>query len=362
MKEKLPKNILWLLALIIILPVFGQGCFGGGGQQAGPSGPDLGIWKTSDRGQSWVHKKAFVDGPTLTAAAADFAVQSIDIDPQDRLAIYLGTMDNGLVYSYDGGDSWSRFAALEATDVRDTAVDSKNKCTLYTISENKIYKTATCGRDWEVAFFDPRTDVSFTQIITDWFNPTIIYAGTTDGDIFKSTDEGESWTVVKRVNASVSSLKLSPHDSRLVYAGTDGDGIWKSLDGGITWIQIRKEFGDIGNARRVVEIVPDPSDPDLLYLVHRDGIAKSPDQGLTWEALPLVTDIGENKVTDLAIDVNEPARMIYTGPTSLVFTKDAGMSWEVKQLPTTNHGFVVEIDPSDGNMIYLGVLPSKRRR
>lgn len=347
--------------MILVLPLFGQGCFGSANQQQA-AGPDMGIWKTSDRGQTWVHKLAFVEGATLTPAAAQFAVQSLEFDPQDRLALYAGTLDNGLVYTYDGGDSWRRFENLEATDVRDTAVDSKNKCTIYAISENKIYKTVTCGRDWEVAFFDPRTDVSFTQIIVDWFNPTIVYAGTTDGDVFKSTDEGESWTVIKRVNASVSSLVLSPHDSRLLYAGTDGDGIWKSLDGGVTWIQIRKEFGDIGNARRAVQVVPDPSDPNLIYLVHRDGIAKSPDQGMTWEALPLVTDIGENKIANLAIDPNEPDRMVYTGPTALVFTKDAGVTWEVKELPTANHGAVVKIDPTDGNIIYLGVLPAKRRR
>ncbi len=355
------KRIIWGLALILALPLLGQGCFGTT-KTTSTTGPDLGVWKSSDRGLTWVHKKAYVEGPTLTAAAADFSVQSITVDPQDRLALYLGTQESGLVYSYDGGDSWSSFDSLEATDVKDVAVDSKNKCTLYAISMNKIYKTDTCGRDWDVAFFDPRTDVSFTQIMVDWFNPTLVYAGTSDGDIFKSTDEGESWTVIKRVNASVSSLVLSPHDSRLIYAGTDGDGIWKSLDGGITWIQIRKEFGDIGNARRAIRVVPDPSDPNLIYLLHRDGIAKSPDQGATWEAMSLVTDIGENKVSDLAVDPNDPKQIVYTGPTALVFTKDAGATWEVKKLPTANLGTVVLIDPTDGNIVYLGVLPAKKKK
>jgi len=361
MTKKITKSIVFGIMLVLFLPFLGQGCFAPKKSNT-ISGPDQGVWKTSDRGQTWVHKVAYVDGPTLTPAAAEFGVQFITADPQDRQAIYLGTIANGLVYSYDGGDSWRSFDTLEAKAITAVAVDAKNKCTLYAVSANKIYKTITCGRDWDVAFFDPRTDVSFTEVVADWFNPTIIYAGTTDGDIFKSTDEGESWRVVKRVNAPVSSLVLSPHDSRLLYAGTDGDGIWKSLDGGITWIQIRKEFGEIGNARRVVKVVPDPLDANLIYLVHRDGIAKSADQGSSWEAMPLVTDIGENKVTDLAIDPNDPKRMVYTGPTALVFTQDAGLTWEVKKLPTASHGAVVMIDENDGNVVYLGVMPTKIKR
>jgi photosystem II stability/assembly factor-like uncharacterized protein len=361
MKNNISKNIVWVLALFLILPLLGQGCFAPK-KSTSTAGPDMGIWKTSDRGLTWVHKLAYVEGATLTPAAAEFNVQFLAVDPQDRLAVYMGTIDNGLVYSYDGGDSWRKSSALEAKNVKAVAIDAKNKCTLYTISGNKIYKTKTCGRDWNVKFFDPRTDVSFTQIAVDWFNPTLIYAGTSNGDIFKSTDEGESWAVIKRANAAVSSLIISPHDSRLIYAGTDGDGIWKSLDAGNTWLQIRKEFGDIGNARRVIKILPDPVNTNLIYLVHRDGIARSPDAGTTWEAMPLITDIGENKVADLAIDPNDPKKMVYTGPTALVFTQDAGATWEVKKLPTTNHGSKVMIDPIDGNIVYLGIISAKQRR
>ncbi|MFZ6014734.1 MAG: VPS10 domain-containing protein [Patescibacteria group bacterium] len=362
-----PTSMLELSSIKLILTVFvgmallGQGCFAPK-KAVSPTGPDMGIWKSSDRGQTWVHKKALINGPTLTADAANFGVQAIEMDPQDRQAVYLGTIENGLVYTYDGGDSWQRSAALEATDVRDVAIDSKNKCTVYAVSANKIYKTETCGRDWETAFFDPRTDKIFTQVVVDWFNPTIIYAGTDAGDIFKSTDEGVSWQVVKRANANITHLVINPQDSRVIYAGTYGDGIWKSLDAGITWTQIRKEFGDIGDARRVLKIVPHPADASRFYLVHKDGIAMTPDNGATWEALTLVTDIGENKVTDLAIDNNDPSKMVYTGPTALVFTQDAGKTWEVKKLPTANHGSVVLIDPADGNNVYLGILPAKRTR
>lgn len=347
-------------SIFISLFLLGAGCFGGTSATP-PAGPDLGIWKTSDGGASWVHKLALVDGPKVTADAANLNVQAISFDPQDRLAVYAGTVENGLAYSYNGGDSWQIFKSLEAKNVKNIVVDSKNKCTIYASSDNKIYKTTDCGRDWEIVFFDPRTDKVYTALIADWFNPTILYAGTNDGDILKSIDEGKSWQVVKRANAGITSLVLGAQDSRMIFAGTDGDGIWKSFDGGVTWIQIKNEFGDIGG-RRVVKIIPDRVDPNLIYLLYKGGIAKTADQGQTWVNLNLFGNAGENAVADLDIDPNNPKHLVYTGPTALVFSNDAGQTWEAKKLPTANFGTVVKFDPKDGNIVYLGIVKNPRAR
>lgn len=346
--------------LLLGLSVFGAGCFSTT-KKTTVTGPDSGIWKTSDRGVTWINKKALVDGAKITAGAAELAVQTMAFDKQDRNAIYLGTQASGLVYSLDGGDSWTRMKSLDTANVTAVAVDTQDKCNLYATSLNRIYRTKNCGRDWE-AFFDPRTNKTFTRLAIDWFTPTTIYAGNDDGDIFKSTDQGVNWTVAKRVNASVTSMAISPQDSRVVYVGTDGDGIWKSLDGGVTWIQIRNELKDIDKARNVVKLVPDALNANRLYLVHRGGIAKSEDQGQTWQSMSLIGSVGENQITDLAIDPNDGDKLAYTGPTALVFTNDGGVTWEAKKLPTTSQGTVISFDAKDGNVIYLGTVPTKKKK
>lgn len=348
------------LAIVASFALLGAGCSLGAPKKT-VTGPDAGAWKTADHGQTWVNKKALVDGPRLTAGAAELAVQGMAMDPQDRAAIYLATKNSGLVYSLDGGDSWQRFKLLEATDVKAVAVDSKNKCTIYATSANRIFKTETCGRDWQMVFFDPRTDKFFTNILVDWFNPTIMYAGTNDGDIFKSVDEGVSWQSVKRANAGITSMVISPQDSRIIYAGTDGDGIWKTLDGGITWLQIKKEFADVSEARRVVQVAVDNSNANRVYVVHKTGIVRSDDQGATWSAMPLLTDTGEGKITWLAVDPNNPKNLVYVGPAAIVYSIDGGEKWEAKKLPTTSQGSVVMVDPKDGNIIYMGTIPVKKK-
>ena len=77
--------------------------------------------------------------------------------------------------------------------------------------------------------------------------PDAIYVGTASGGIFKSTNQGTSWTpVFDRVDAmmSIGDLAVAPSNPNVVWAGTGeannrqssswGDGVYKSLDAGRT--------------------------------------------------------------------------------------------------------------------------------
>jgi photosystem II stability/assembly factor-like uncharacterized protein len=342
---------------LLTLTLFGQGCLGTTATTS--TGPDGGVWKTADRGVTWANKRALVQGPKVTADAANLSIVAMAFDPQDSNAIYLGTAESGVAYSLDAGDSWQKMKKLNAARISAIAVDPKNRCTVYAASANKIFKTVTCGLDWTQAFFDPRTDKSFTQLIIDWFNPTTLYAGTSEGDIFKSVDAGISWQTSTRVEgAPISSMAMDPRDSRLVYAGTQGSGIWKTADAGVTWTQIQKQFGDeYRDARRVIQLVLDPKAANTLYVVSKYGIIKSEDQGETWKALNLTAPPGTIKINAMAVDPTDTKKLVYVGPNAITYSADGGLSWTSKKLPTTRQGMVLLMDPKNGNTIYLGTQP-----
>ncbi len=350
-------KIVFFLIPILSLTVFGAGCLGP--SRSGSKGPDGGVWKTTDGGQTWTNKKAFVTGPKVTAAAASLSVLGMSFDPQDRNVLYLATAENGLVYTLDGGESWQPVKGLSVGRVSSVAVDPKNKCILYATSANKIYKSQTCGRDWTQIFYDPRLDKFFTRLVVDWYNPTNLYAGSSDGDILRSVDGGISWQLARRVDGvAISSLMIDPRDSRLIYVGTLGEGILKTTDGGATWTSIRKQFSDAySSARRVTQIVLDPVEANLVYAVSKYGILKSSDGGETWKALQLTSPPETIKINSLAIDPRNNKRLIFTGISTLQLSTDGGSTWTVKKPPTTQAGSSVLIDPLESNSMYLGTVP-----
>ncbi|MEO5927253.1 MAG: hypothetical protein ABIO72_00960 [Patescibacteria group bacterium] len=356
-KRSFRVAILPAMALVL----FGQGCLGTGSST--PQGPNGGVWKTTDRGQVWANKRALVQSSKVTAGAAALNIVDMVLDPQDNNTVYLATAENGMVFSLDGGDSWQLAKGLNTGKVNAVAVDPKNKCTVYAARANEIYKTETCGRDWTKIFFDPRTDKQFTRLIVDWFNPTNLYAGSSEGDIFKSQDAGLSWATSKRVEGSpISDMAMDPRDSRLMYVATLGSGVWKTADGAVSWTQISKQFGEeYRDARRATKVVIDPKAVNTLYVVSKYGIIKSGDGGSTWKALNLTAPPETIKISALAIDPNDNKKMVYTGPTTFTLTSDGGATWTAKKLPTTMGGSALLIDPKNGDTIYLGTTALKQQ-
>lgn len=347
------KSALLFSSLAIML--LGAGC---GTTTAAPTGPDGGVWKTSDRGTTWTNKRALVTGSKVTATAAQFNVLSMAMDPQDNKTIYLATGEHGLAYTLDGGDSWQLAKIGSVAKITAIAVDPKHKCTVYAASANQIYKTETCARDWEKIFFEPRTEVVFTRIAVDSYNPTILYAGTSDGDILRSQDGGITWQKINRIDGvPVTSLVIDAKDTRMIYVGTSSDGIYKTTDSGATWTHIKKQFGDLTDGRRVTQVVLDPVEENVIYNVCKYGILKSPDGGETWSALNLISPPGTIKINSLAIDPKNNKSLVYTGVSTLQFSTDGGTNWQPKKLPTTQAGSVVMIDPMDSNVMYLGTTP-----
>src|SRR3954469_8651063 len=151
--------------------------------------------------------------------------------------------------------------------------------------------------------------------------PDAIYVATASGGIFKSTNQGTSWTpVFDRVDAmmSIGDIAVAPSNPDVVWAGTGepnnrqssswGDGIYRSSDGGRTW----KATG-LADTRHIARIVVHPSNPDIVYVAavghlwgpnSERGVFKTTDGGGRWrKGLFLGDNTGE---TDLVIGPQNP--------------------------------------------------------
>ncbi|MDO8584294.1 MAG: YCF48-related protein [bacterium] len=349
------RSFLFALPLCALI-LLGQGCFGGSSQ---PTGADGGIFKTVNNGQTWQQVKT-VAGPKA-GSIANLNIATIAIDPQDQKAVYIGTTENGLLTSLDGGESWTTSKAPEvsAGKIHAIAVHPKDKCTVFVARSNQLLKTTNCERDWSQAFFNPQTDAIFTALSIDWFNPKIMYAGTSNGQIFRSLDGGQTWSSVANRDEVITSIVLDPKDSRIVYAGANNLGLLKSTDGGTTWQLIRNELAAFDNARRITAIVMDPNAKNTLYTVSSYGILRSADGGATWTDIPLPTPGNTVTIRGMAVSPQTSKFLVYVTDSSVVMSNNAGTSWTSRKLPTTRGTTTVIFDKSAEPAIYIGTTVRK---
>ncbi|MBI3401879.1 MAG: hypothetical protein HY048_10705 [Acidobacteria bacterium] len=151
--------------------------------------------------------------------------------------------------------------------------------------------------------------------------PDAIYVASASGGVFKSTNQGTTWTAVfDRVDAmmSIGAIAVAPSNPNVVWAGTGeannrqssswGDGVYKSADAGRTW----RAMG-LRETRHIGRVIVHPSNPDVAYVAAvghlwgsnaERGVFKTVDGGQTWTKSLFVDD--NTGATDLAIDPGNP--------------------------------------------------------
>ncbi len=128
-------------------------------------------------------------------------------------------------------------------------------------------------------------------LLIDKNNSNVIYAGAIAGGLWKSTSLGTSWTKIPGSdmfdNLAISCLYQSPNGDLYYgtgeyygyrnYLGTRGKGIWKSTDNGATWTHLTST--DTDDFAYVTQITGTSS---KIYAATYKGIRVSSDGGNTW--------------------------------------------------------------------------------
>ncbi len=216
-------------------------------------------------------------------------------------------------------------------------------------------------------------------------NHSEIYAGVSAGNIWKTTNNGTTWTPIfdKYGAYAIGCLKMDPENPNVIWAGTGenthqrqlgyGDGVYKSEDGGDSW----KNMG-LKESRQIGMIAIDPRNTDVVYVAAEGsiwgpggerGLYKTADGGKTWTKS---LDISENTgINNIVLDPRNPdilyatseqrRRHVYTkiggGPESAVYkSKDAGKTWNkiMTGLPSGHIGGMgLAISPVNPDVLYI---------
>jgi len=141
--------------------------------------------------------------------------------------------------------------------------------------------------------------------------PGLIWAGTDDGQIHVTRDDGATWQNVTPSTltawSKVSMLEASPHDAGTAYAAIDRHRlddytphILATHDEGHTWTEIANGIPDGTFVRAVRE---DPVRKGLLFAGTESGVFVSDDAGRHWESLQL--NLPRAPIHDLVVHDND---------------------------------------------------------
>lgn len=200
-----------------------------------------------------------------------------------------------------------------------------------------------------------------TAISVNPNNPSVIYLGSAQGGVWRSSDGGNTWTALfdRQLSLGIgepAGIAIDPNNTDTIYVGTSGrvgsgepdtigqvsTGLFKSIDGGASWVALGSGFpaGNTGNATRFVNrainvIIVDPANSNLVYLASVDGVFTSFDGGQNWSAASGIS--GDTR--SLALDVSTPAnaRILHAGVSGkgVFISKDGGQTFSQTLSPTT---------------------------
>jgi photosystem II stability/assembly factor-like uncharacterized protein len=218
--------------------------------------------------------------------------------------------------------------------------------------------------------------------------PDAIYVAAASGGLFKSANNGISWSpVFDGVDAmmSIGAVAVAPSAPSTLWVGTGeantrqssswGDGAYKSTDGGKTWTKM-----GLADTRSIARIVIDPANENIVYVGAQGhlwgpnaerGVFKTSDGGRTWTKSLFVDE--NTGVNDLVIDPSNPLVLYAStyqrqrtawgfnggGPGSGIYkTIDGGATWTKLStgLPAGDKGRIaLSLYATDPKVVYATI-------
>lgn len=188
-------------------------------------------------------------------------------------------------------------------------------------------------------------------------DPNIIFAGAPAGGLWKTTNEGASWTCLTNLmnHVGVSGIAIDPTNPDIIYILTgDGDGedlscigVYKSTNGGSTWSVTGLSWPVADNARGF-KLIINPSDVNILYAATSKGLWRTADAGATWVKMI------NNTFTyyDVEFKPGTPTTVYTSTYWGVYVSTDNGLTWGENDFGTYSGRIQIAVSPDSANIVY----------
>ena len=244
-------------------------------------------------------------------SAIDKRVDVLTIDSKDNILVGAA---NGRIYrSTDNGKSWvyinSKLLSL-IFHVNSIAINSKGHIFF---SDGQIYRSSDQGMSWmEVS--NNKVRANYLLISPEDEIYAISCCGWESSGVYRSIDDGVSWTKPDSVIKSFSPYSLSLNSKGHLFA-ISNVGVFISLDKANTWRKIKDGY--------TYALTIDNNDELFIVSGYAQSktLFKSTDNGINWER---ISDVA---ITDLVIN-SKGIMYGINGTIGMVRSVDGGKSWQ----------------------------------
>ena len=298
------------------------------------------IWAGSVAGGLWKCNDITADPPVweiLDDYLENMAIGALAQDPVNPQIIYMGT-----------GEGFNNLDAVRGRG---------------------IFKTEDGGNTWEVLASTLTTTFRFTR---DLFVHPItrdVYAATAQG-MFRSQNEGESWTRVLGIPANLANgniYDIQYAESTGMIFASNSNSVWRSPDGNPnTWQNIGTPASGFPDGLSRVEMSVSRTNPNLIYVIGNLGggasnVYMTNNGGQTWLQRARPNNANGSEFTngqawydlEIAVDPFNPDHVI-AGGVRIMRSLNGGATWTffADNMHVDHHKFV--FDPQQQGVIYFG--------
>lgn len=189
-------------------------------------------------------------------------------------------------------------------------------------------------------------------------NPSILYAGSETGVIFKTVDKGLNWISINDAlpSGALTAIAVSPTDANVVYCYSNS--LIKTTDGGASWSSLGNFTG--GNTYKLAI----STTTGRLLAASQNGIYYSDDAGANWYRATTDVALG-TQVYDLSINPADPtivyavsASTAANNPMQMLRSTNGGTTFTSVALPANTFcmGARLAVTPANANYVYCFTL------
>ncbi|MFC1475223.1 FlgD immunoglobulin-like domain containing protein [Candidatus Zixiibacteriota bacterium] len=315
------------------------------------------FYRSNDGGITWDTLSKAGGGYGPPGIVAGVPISAV-VDPEDPYIIFANNYNGGNFKSVNGAVSWINSSdGYTGASLLDISIDPQNPEIVCAIGRSGPFRSINGGEDWAGITYAPAISPEWYSVsVHPTNNQEILMAGEFDGNMYRTTNGGTSWSVVfdhplvegscptgpTECRHGFKEIVYAPSNPSIIYAGMckgrrtiNGDfpargsyGIFKSVNSGITWDTINT--GLPMTLLSIDCISVQSNNPDIVYIgTWKDGVYKTTNGGQSWFLAS--TGLTSSDIRALVIHPSDTS-IVYAGTgdgAGVFMSNNGGSSWSV---------------------------------